>query len=352
MTALPRYDWRRTYQWNYEHAPDPLQLPETEVPGSWTYLGRVVGSPLGIAAGPLLNGRWCLYYASLGFDVVTYKTVRSSPRACYPLPNLQPVECRILNGGEKNLPASDEFRGSWAVSFGMPSQAPAIWQADIAETRRLLPKNKLLNVSVVGTMQPGWSIEQLADDYAACAARAAESGADSIEFNLSCPNVTTCDGQLYQRPSAASIVAERVKRAAPLRPVIAKIGYFRSENDVGSMLDALAIHVEGVAGVNCIGTRVIAKDGRPLFDGDARGIAGAAILDPSLRQTEAIAEYVTRHDLKLRIIGVGGISTATHVRQYIDAGAETVQLATAAMTDPEVGCRIRFQLSNQLNGDR
>jgi dihydroorotate dehydrogenase len=345
MTALARYDWSRTYKWNYEHGPDAVQLPMPEVPGSWAFLGRAVGSPLGIAAGPLLNGRWCLYYASLGFDVVTYKTVRSSPRACYPLPNLQPVDCRALNGGERDLPASEEFRGSWAVSFGMPSQAPATWQADVAETRRLLPPGKLLNVSVVGTMQPGWSIEQLADDYAACAARAAESGADSIEFNLSCPNVATCDGQLYQHPAAASIVAARVKRAALSRPVIAKIGHLTSRKEVGSLLDALAPHVEGVAGVNCIAATVIGQNGQPLFDNAARGIAGAAILEASLRQTEAIAEYVTQHDLKVQAIGVGGISTAKHVRQYIDAGAKAVQLATAAMVDPKVGLQIRCELS-------
>ena len=78
-----RYDPSQTYAWNYDHAPDPVPADEPPVPGSWTYCGRPVGSPLAIAAGPLLNGRWCLYYAGLGFDVVTYKTVRSGLRPCY-----------------------------------------------------------------------------------------------------------------------------------------------------------------------------------------------------------------------------------------------------------------------------
>ena len=53
------------------------------MPGQWQFCGLPVNSPLGVAAGPLLNGRWCLYYASLGFDVLTYKTVRSRRRECY-----------------------------------------------------------------------------------------------------------------------------------------------------------------------------------------------------------------------------------------------------------------------------
>src|SRR5207302_2972516 len=83
----PRYDDRRTYEWNYEHAPEPLPAEIPPVPGRWDYCGLPVASPLGIAAGPLLNGRWILYCASLGFDVLTYKTVRSSARACYAMPN-------------------------------------------------------------------------------------------------------------------------------------------------------------------------------------------------------------------------------------------------------------------------
>src|SRR5690606_12427536 len=106
--------------------------------------------------GPLLNGRWCLYYAGLGFDVLTYKTVRSRARACYPLPNLQPVRCGMLDGGESELPTAPAMQGSWAVSFGMPSRDPEVWRADVQWTRRRLPPGKILVVSVVGTMEEGW----------------------------------------------------------------------------------------------------------------------------------------------------------------------------------------------------
>jgi hypothetical protein len=47
----------------------PANVPDVDVPdvgGDWGYCGLKTGSPLGIAVGPLLNGRWILYYA-VGF---------------------------------------------------------------------------------------------------------------------------------------------------------------------------------------------------------------------------------------------------------------------------------------------
>src|SRR5689334_4317517 len=110
-SVFPRYNWRETYDWNFDHAPDAVGVDEPTVPASWSYGGLPVASPLGIAAGPLLNGKWILYYASLGFDVLTYKTVRSRARASYPLPNLQPVAASAVHGGDGALPANSEMRG-------------------------------------------------------------------------------------------------------------------------------------------------------------------------------------------------------------------------------------------------
>ena len=165
-TDLPRYDISKSYRWNCEHAPAPADLESVRGPGGWTLCGLPVDSPLGMPAGPLLNGRWVLYYASLGFDVLTYKTVRSSSRDCYPLPNLQPVETGQLLGDERRLPTSAEMLGSWAVSFGMPSMSPADWRADVERTRAAFPAGKPLSVSGVGPVQPASTSAHRADDAA------------------------------------------------------------------------------------------------------------------------------------------------------------------------------------------
>ena len=119
-SALPRYDRTRSYEWNYAHAPEPVDVAVPGVGGAWNYCGLPCASPLGIAAGPLLNGRWILYYASLGFDILTYKTVRTRARPCYSMPNLQPVAATEIRGDGVPLPAQAEMDGGWAVSTFLP----------------------------------------------------------------------------------------------------------------------------------------------------------------------------------------------------------------------------------------
>lgn len=336
-----RYDLTRTYRWNYDNAPDPVDVDVPVIGGEWTFCGRKVSSPLGIPAGPLLNGTWVLYYASLGFDVLTYKTVRSSHRECYDLPNLVPVKTGQLTGREERLVESNSMGGSWAVSFGMPSADPSLWRRDIEKTRRRLATGKLLSVSVVGTVQSGWSIDDLAADYAQCARWAVEAGADTIETNFSCPNVETCDGQLYQNPAEAAIVAEAVRQAVGDRPLILKIGHMTASEDAEELLEAVGPFTTAIAMTNSVATTVQGKSGSLLFDGQQRGICGEATFDASLQQTSLFSELIHQRGGTLRIISVGGVLTASHVRSCLEAGAEAVHIATAAMLDPMMALKIR-----------
>jgi dihydroorotate dehydrogenase len=310
------------------------------VAGEWRFAGLPVDSPLGIPAGPLLNGKWCLYYASLGFDVLTYKTVRSAIRECYPLPNLLPVDCGQLTGRETSVHSSSTMRGSWAVSFGMPSAAPDVWRRDIEWTRRRLPTGKLLNVSVVGTMQDGWSIAELANDYAKCAAWAAQSGADCIEVNLSCPNVTTCDGQLYQIPEYAAVVVRYAREAIGKIPLLAKIGHMTSPGEANALLDTIEPWIDGFAMTNSVATKVTTGDGF-AFDGQRRGICGEAIRRASLAQVRMFSDLLLERDNGLTIVGCGGAKTAEHVSQYLHSGASAVHIATATMVGPQVAIQIK-----------
>lgn len=351
MSDLPHYDRTRTYNWNYENAPEPVEIDVPQMLGEWTYGGLPVDSPLGMPAGPLLNGKWCLYYASLGFDVLTYKTVRSCEHACYAMPNLQPVACGQLGNaqvqaGQDQLLASETMEGSWAVAFGMPSKPPGHWQDDIEITRTKLAKEKLLSVSVVGTMQDGWGIEELANDYAKCAKWAVESGADTIEINLSCPNVNTCDGQLYQHPHDAVIVSEAVHRAIGTKPLIVKIGHEDSKESASQLIEALAPYISTIATTNCIAATVRKPSGELLFDGNKRGICGAAIQNATYAQVKLLANIIQEQSLNIEVIGVGGISTPEHVKMYLDAGANSVQIATGAMLNPMTAIEIKRSFSS------
>jgi dihydroorotate dehydrogenase len=350
MESPAVYQTAKTWKWNLQNCPaKPTRYHRAQSDDfgrgivNWTCCGLPVASPLGVAAGPLLNGRWILHYAALGFDVLTYKTVRSQQMDCFPLPNLQPIHECVLPSDEP-LIAVPTMNGSWAISFGMPSVAPEDWRADVCWTRQQLPHDKKLIVSVVGTQRPGMSLEALAKDYARCAKWAADAGADGVEVNLSCPNVSTVDGQLYQQPDSAGCVVSHVRGAIGTTPLIAKIGAVADAHLARRILEALDESVTAIAMTNCIGARVVGADSQPLFDGNQRGIGGHMIRETSIRQVAMFAGLRNRLRSHTTLIGIGGISTAAHVRQYLDAGAECVQLATAAMTNPLAAQEIMPQL--------
>ncbi len=349
--ALDRYDRDKSYAWNCEHAPEVVGVDVPSYPGpmgGWRFLGMEVGSPLGIPAGPLLNGKWVLYYASLGWDVLTYKTVRRKERACYGMPNLCPVRCVPLTGGEERLEASEEMKGSWAVSYGMPSAAPEVWRKDVEETKERLGEGKVLSVSVVGTMEDGWGLEELGADYAWCGKMAKESGADCVEANFSCPNVSTCDGQLYEKAEDAGMVAKMIREAIGATPLILKIGHVDEVKEVGRLLDAVGEIVDGLAMTNSVAAMVVDGKGNFYFNGERRGICGAGTREASLRQTRMFAKLIGERGLDVNVIGVGGCETADHVEAYLEAGAESVHMATRAMTHPGAAMEIRREVSKRM----
>jgi dihydroorotate dehydrogenase len=300
---------------------------------------------LGIPAGPLLNSLWIAYYSSLGFDVLTYKTVRSRLRASYDPPNLLPVDSGAVlraEGTELNAaaPAGRDVC-SWAISFGMPSRDPDEWRPDVTRARESLASGQVLSVSVVASPEPGWSMARIADDFAQCAVWAANSGAQVVEANLSCPNVCTKEADLYLSAEAAGEIASTVRARLPREiPLALKIGLFHNEPQAEAVVRAVSPFVTAVASANSITATV-----NGYFGGLRRGIGGAAITERCGEELRMLSRIVERNRLPLRLVGVGGVMNALDVRERLAAGAENVHLATAPMIDPFVGRQIRYDLS-------
>jgi FAD/FMN-containing dehydrogenase/dihydroorotate dehydrogenase len=308
----PSYNIAQTYQWNYDHAPAPpeaLRVPAW--PGAWNFCGVPCNSPIGIPAGPLLNSAWILYYARLGFDVLTYKTVRSRERASYGPPNLVPT------GG-----------GSWAISFGMPSMDPAVWREDVARAKDGLRPGQVLCVSVVASPEPDWTLRRIADDFATCARWAAAAGAQAIEANLSCPNVCTSEAGLYLSPEASRVTAQAIREAVPDLPLVLKIGLLAGPREAEALIEAVSPYASALSTVNCISGRVPGH-----FSGETRGIGGASIGPRCLEELRMLRPIAAG---RILLIAVGGVSDAAGVRARLDAGAHHVQIATAAMLDPHL----------------
>ena len=106
----PFYDVSRSYEDNYEQGPfgvfaealkdgNGADAAGTTSEGALaTFLGQPVNLPFGIPAGPLLNSRFTTAAFRMGFDLATYKTVRSRAWGCNPFPNVLAVHPKSADG--------------------------------------------------------------------------------------------------------------------------------------------------------------------------------------------------------------------------------------------------------------
>src|SRR5260221_9953365 len=74
----PVYRLDRTFEQNAAEGPSfSGSFPEVPVTPTKDFFGTSVASRIGVAASLLVNERWFELYSRLGFDLLTYKTIRS-----------------------------------------------------------------------------------------------------------------------------------------------------------------------------------------------------------------------------------------------------------------------------------
>lgn len=99
----PFYDPEKTYYENMKSGPfgdlaDGKIYKQDSEP-AFELFGHKVNSLFGIAAGPLINGKFASAAMDKGFDIVVYKTVRSKNYPCHKWPNVMRVN---VDGNLKN----------------------------------------------------------------------------------------------------------------------------------------------------------------------------------------------------------------------------------------------------------
>ena len=369
------YDITQTYQQNYDRGPIlDFALPQIPQTPLKDFLGLKVRSRVGIGAGLLLNSKWISAYAKLGFDLVTYKTVRSAHRPCYPLPNwvfvddpfvvpalaghagdpaMQSAEgakTDQLKPGQQtqavhltNFNEADAENASSAVCFGMPSMAPEIWRADIGRAKKSLAEDQALIVSVVATPSESATAAQVAEDFCRCAEWAREAAADIVEANFSCPNVCSAEGTIYLDAKLSGSIAAALRQRLGKTPLLIKTGNFPTEETLDSFLHAVSGLANGVVLVNCIVRPVLHRDGRAVFGEKFRsvGVAGRAIHEPSVAAVRSAVEIVQRDSLPLEVIAVGGVSRVRDIADFFAAGASAVLMGSAPMYLPDLAARAK-----------
>jgi dihydroorotate dehydrogenase (NAD+) catalytic subunit len=182
------------------------------------------------------------------------------------------------------------------------------------------------------------------DDYAECAARVdALEKVPAIELNISCPNVkqggmafgVTCEG-------AASVVKAVRKRYH--KTLIVKL----SPNVTNIAEIARAVEAEGADSVSLINTlmgmAIDIEKRRPKLSIGTGGLSGPAVKPVALRMVWQVAKAV-----KIPVIGLGGIMTATDAIEFLMAGATAIEIGTANFIDPAVTIKVRDGIDEWLD---
>ena len=156
----------------------------------------------------------------------------------------------------------------------------------------------------------------------------------AIELNISCPNVkeggmafgVTCAG-------AASVV--RAVRAVYDKTLIVKL----SPNVTDITEIARAVEAEGADSISMINTllgmAIDAEKRRPVLSTITGGLSGPAVKPIALRMV-----WQTAQTVKVPIIGMGGIASATDAIEFLLAGASAVEVGTYNFVDPSVTTHI------------
>jgi dihydroorotate dehydrogenase (NAD+) catalytic subunit len=153
-------------------------------------------------------------------------------------------------------------------------------------------------------------------------------GIAAYELNVSCPNTSEGGLQFGSDPRFLDEVVTSAKRVA-LRPLIVKL----SPNVTSIAQMAHIAEESGADAISLVNTFVAmaidADTRKPRIANVTAGLSGPAIKPIALRMV-----YDAAHAVKIPVIGIGGISTAADVVEFMLAGATAVQIGTASYWDP------------------
>ena len=155
-----------------------------------------------------------------------------------------------------------------------------------------------------------------------------DDGIGWFEINISCPNVH--GGGLAFGTSAENAAAvTKAVRAVTDKPIIIKLS--PNVTDITEIAKACeAAGADGVSLINTLlGMKIDLKTKKPLLANKTGGLSGPAVKPVAVRMVYQVYEAV-----KIPIVGMGGISTAADVLEFMLAGAAAVEVGAANLIDP------------------
>lgn len=223
-------------------------------------------------------------------------------------------------------PRVAEFDGGMMNAVGLANPGVAqVRERHLPWLGQRLPNARTI-VNVIGFQPDEFPrvIEELGDD----------APVHGFELNVSCPNTKAGGVEFGADPSALREVVAGA-RAVTRRPLIVKLA--PTLTDIGGAARiAVGAGADAISVVNTIpGLAIDVERRRPALGYGTGGVSG-----PGLLPVGVLATWKVRQATSVPIIGIGGISSADAVLQYLIAGASLVAVGTGALRDPRLPERL------------
>ena len=181
-------------------------------------------------------------------------------------------------------------------------------------------------------------------DYVATAEKINElENIPGIELNISCPNVKEGGMAFGTSCASASEVVNEVRKVYK-KHLMVKL----SPNVTSIQEIALAAEGAGADSVSLINTlmgmAINAKTRKPVLSTITGGLSGPCVKPVALRMVWQVSKVV-----KIPVVGLGGICSATDAIEFLLAGASAVQIGTANFIDPTVTIKVIDGINDYLD---
>ncbi len=275
------------------------RVPLPSLPHSFTFLGRTLRHPIGLAGGMDKDGVALRAWEKLGFSFVELGTVTPRPQKGNPKPRL----FRLAEDGAIINRLGFNNAGVYVLAERLRRASPRI----------LIGVNIGKNAETPN--EDAWK------DYAECA-RALQGVGDYLVVNVSSPN--TPDLRELQAEPLLRRILNAVKNANPTVPLFIKVSPDETDDRLRSILQVGADY--GVAGIIATNTTLHRPPLVSPFRSEAGGLSGKPLRERALSVCARLREWAGE---SLPIIGVGGIFTGKDLKERLEAGATVCQIYTA-----------------------
>lgn len=166
------------------------------------------------------------------------------------------------------------------------------------------------------------------EDYIEVVEKLADTNADMLEINVSCPNVKEGAIAFGQKADALYEITSKIKKHAK-QPIIMKLS--PNVTDITEMAKAAeSAGADGLSLINTLTGMKIDIHGRKFaLANKTGGMSGPAIKPVAVRMV-----YQAANAVKIPIIGMGGIQNAEDALEFMMAGATAVAVGAMNFVNP------------------